>query len=82
MYRLVTDATTSAIADKEPVRVRELRLQKWSVLQGCRETRGHFVLLSRDPDIICLEVLPEHALSTAEESTVCGPSWTGTPRLT
>ncbi|MFF5482197.1 YcxB family protein [Streptomyces sp. NPDC012935] len=40
-------------------------IQKWSVLQGYRETRGHFVLLSRDPNIMCLEVLPKHGLSTA-----------------
>ncbi|WP_028805446.1 hypothetical protein [Streptomyces sp. 142MFCol3.1] len=39
----------------------------WSVLQGYRETRGHFVLLSRDPNIMCLEVLPKHGLSTPAE---------------
>ncbi|MEV7003814.1 YcxB family protein [Streptomyces sp. NPDC093982] len=42
-------------------------IQKWSVLQGYRETRGHFVLLSRDPNILCLEVLPKHGLSTADD---------------
>ncbi|MEU1037133.1 YcxB family protein [Streptomyces sp. NPDC005551] len=42
-------------------------IQKWSVLQGYRETRGHFVLLSRDPNIMCLEVLPKHGLSTAAD---------------
>ncbi|MET7493849.1 YcxB family protein [Streptomyces sp900116325] len=42
-------------------------IQKWSVLQGYRETRGHFVLLSRDPNIMCLEVLPKHGLSTADD---------------
>ncbi|MEU5088481.1 YcxB family protein [Streptomyces sp. NPDC021356] len=42
-------------------------IQKWSVLRGYRETRGRLVLLSRDPDIVCLEVLPKHALSTAED---------------
>ncbi|MHB9847737.1 YcxB family protein [Streptomyces sp. Tue6028] len=41
--------------------------QKWSVLQGYRETRGHFVLLSRDPNIMCLEVLPKHGLSTPDD---------------
>ncbi|MET8331323.1 YcxB family protein [Streptomyces sp. NPDC005181] len=33
-------------------------VQKWSVFQGYRETAGHFVLLSRDPNIMCLDVLP------------------------
>ncbi|GAA5023524.1 YcxB family protein [Streptomyces siamensis] len=42
-------------------------IQKWSVLQGYRETRGHFVLLSRDPNIMCLEVLPKHGLSTPDD---------------
>ncbi|MFC5219703.1 YcxB family protein [Streptomyces coerulescens] len=42
-------------------------IQKWSVLQGYRETRGHFVLLSRDPNILCLEVLPKRGLSTADD---------------
>nr|BFD88207.1 hypothetical protein StreXyl84_76080 [Streptomyces sp. Xyl84] len=42
-------------------------IQKWAVLRGYRETRGHFVLLSRDPSIMCLEVLPKHALSAAED---------------
>lgn len=41
-------------------------IQKWSVLQGYWETPGHFVLLSRDPNILCIEVLPKHALSTAD----------------
>jgi hypothetical protein len=30
-------------------------IQKWSVFQGYRETAGHFVLLSRDPNIMCLD---------------------------
>jgi hypothetical protein len=34
-------------------------IQKWSVFQGYRETAGHFVLLSRDPNILCLDVLPK-----------------------
>ncbi|MGW4233192.1 YcxB family protein [Streptomyces sp. NPDC004980] len=42
-------------------------IQKWSVLQGYRETGGHFVLLSRDPSILCIEVLPKHGLSTADD---------------
>ncbi|MFF7446693.1 MULTISPECIES: YcxB family protein [unclassified Streptomyces] len=42
-------------------------IQKWSVLQGYRETPGHFVLLSRDPNVLCLEVLPKRGLSGAED---------------
>ncbi|MFD5571133.1 YcxB family protein [Streptomyces cadmiisoli] len=42
-------------------------IQKWSVLQGYRETRGHFVLLSRDPNIMCIEVLPKRGLTTADD---------------
>ncbi|MFI9617183.1 YcxB family protein [Streptomyces sp. NPDC052023] len=42
-------------------------IQKWSVLQGYRETHAHFVLLSRDPNIMCLEVLPKHGLSTVDD---------------
>lgn len=42
-------------------------IQKWSVLQGYRETPGHFVLLSRDPSILCLEVLPKRGLSTPDD---------------
>ncbi|MFD6417942.1 YcxB family protein [Streptomyces sp. NPDC060194] len=41
-------------------------IQKWSVFRGYRETRGHFVLLSRDPGILCVEVLPKHGLSSAD----------------
>ncbi|MFJ4753699.1 YcxB family protein [Streptomyces sp. NPDC088763] len=41
--------------------------QKWSVYQGYRETRGHFVLLSRDPNILCVDVLPKHGLSTPDD---------------
>lgn len=37
-------------------------IQKWSVIQGYRETAGHFVLLSRDPNIMCLDVLPKRAV--------------------
>ncbi|MFE6036501.1 YcxB family protein [Streptomyces sp. NPDC056452] len=36
--------------------------QKWSLFQGYRETAGHFVLLSRDPNIMCLDVLPKRAV--------------------
>ncbi|MGW1884892.1 YcxB family protein [Streptomyces sp. NPDC001970] len=37
--------------------------QKWSLFQGYRETAGHFVLLSRDPNIMVLDVLPKRGLS-------------------
>ncbi|WP_327699830.1 YcxB family protein [Streptomyces sp. NBC_00459] len=39
--------------------------QKWSLFQGYRETAGHFVLLSRDPNIMCLDVLPKRGLHQA-----------------
>ncbi|SDN20946.1 hypothetical protein SAMN04487981_10475 [Streptomyces sp. cf386] len=37
-------------------------IQKRSVFQGYRETAGHFVLLSRDPNIMCLDVLPKRGV--------------------
>ncbi|MFF4275616.1 YcxB family protein [Streptomyces sp. NPDC001536] len=40
-------------------------IQKWSVFQGYRETEGHFVLLSRDPNIMCLDVLPKRGAHEA-----------------
>ncbi|WP_329343847.1 YcxB family protein [Streptomyces sp. NBC_00663] len=40
-------------------------IQKWSVFQGYRETESHFVLLSRDPNIMCLDVLPKRGLHNA-----------------
>ncbi|MDX2547103.1 YcxB family protein [Streptomyces sp. WI04-05B] len=40
-------------------------IQKWSTFQGYRETAGHFVLLSRDPNILCLDVLPKRGLHEA-----------------
>ncbi|WP_262005001.1 YcxB family protein [Streptomyces sp. FIT100] len=40
------------------------QIQKWSAFRGYRETPGHFVLLSRDPNIMCLDVLPKRGLST------------------
>lgn len=40
-------------------------IQKWSVFQGYRETAGHFVLLSRDPNILCLDVLPKRGAHEA-----------------
>ncbi|GGT07792.1 YcxB family protein [Streptomyces chromofuscus] len=36
--------------------------QRWSVFRGHRETRDHFVLLSRDPNILLVEVLPKRGL--------------------
>ncbi|MET7313297.1 YcxB family protein [Streptomyces sp. NPDC005571] len=40
-------------------------VQKWSVFQGYRETAGHFVLLSRDPNIMYLGVLPKRGVHEA-----------------
>jgi len=40
-------------------------VQKWSVFRGYRETAGHFVLLSRDPGIMYLGVLPKRGLLEA-----------------
>lgn len=40
-------------------------IQKWSVFQGYRETAGHFVLLSRDPNILWLDVLPKRGAHEA-----------------
>ncbi|MFJ4774521.1 YcxB family protein [Streptomyces uncialis] len=37
-------------------------IQNWSVFRGYREAAGHFVLLSRDPDIMILEVLPKRGI--------------------
>ena len=37
--------------------------QRWSVFRGHRETREHFVLLSRDPNILLVEVLPKRGLA-------------------
>ncbi|MFE4537936.1 YcxB family protein [Streptomyces scopuliridis] len=42
-------------------------MQKWSVFRGYRETAGHFVLLSRDPNIMCLDVLPKRGAREAED---------------
>ncbi|MER5279648.1 YcxB family protein [Streptomyces sp. NPDC002809] len=40
-------------------------IQKWSVYRGYRETPGHFVLLSRDPHITYLGVLPKRGAQEA-----------------
>ncbi|MEV4973652.1 YcxB family protein [Streptomyces scopuliridis] len=42
-------------------------IQKWSVFQGYRETAGHFVLLSRDPNLMCLDILPKRGAREAED---------------
>ncbi|MFJ1868736.1 YcxB family protein [Streptomyces sp. NPDC088097] len=39
---------------------------KWTVFQGYRETADHFVLLSRDPNIMYLGVLPKRGVQEAE----------------
>ncbi|MDQ8703363.1 YcxB family protein [Streptomyces sp. LHD-70] len=41
--------------------------QKWSMLRGYRETADHFVLLSRDPNIMCLDVLPKRGVRSPED---------------
>ncbi|WP_369147208.1 YcxB family protein [Streptomyces sp. R44] len=43
-------------------------LQRWSVFRGYRETRDHLVLLSRDPNILLVEVLPLRGLPSPEEA--------------
>lgn len=40
-------------------------VQKWSLYRGYRETAGHFVLLSRDPDVMYLGVLPKRGAREA-----------------
>ncbi|MFC9848556.1 YcxB family protein [Streptomyces sp. NPDC060223] len=41
-------------------------IQKWSVFQGYRETASHFVLLSRDPNIMWVGVLPKRGVHETE----------------
>lgn len=41
--------------------------QRWSLFRGYRETRDHLVLFSRDPNILCLEVLPKSGLRAPED---------------
>ncbi|MGW8763062.1 YcxB family protein [Streptomyces sp. NPDC055815] len=43
-------------------------LQRWSVFRGYRETRDHLVLLSRDPNILLVEVLPLRGLPSPEDA--------------
>jgi hypothetical protein len=42
--------------------------QRWSLFRGYRDTRDHLVLLSRDPNILCLEVLPKSGLHSPEDA--------------
>ncbi|MFE2559239.1 YcxB family protein [Streptomyces sp. NPDC059352] len=43
-------------------------LQRWSVFRGYRETRDHLVLLSRDPNVLLVEVLPKRGLSSPQDT--------------
>ncbi len=43
-------------------------VQRWSVFRGYRETRDHVVLLSRDPNILLVEVLPKRGLHTPQDA--------------
>ncbi|MET9517757.1 YcxB family protein [Streptomyces sp. NPDC002994] len=58
----VTDAGVSATNEHATLTVR------WSLFRGYRETRDHVVLLSRDPNILCLEVLPKRGLGAPEDA--------------
>ncbi|MBC9716176.1 YcxB family protein [Streptomyces sp. TRM66268-LWL] len=42
--------------------------QYWTMFRGYRETRDHFVLLSRDRNILCVEVLPKRSLSAPQDA--------------
>ncbi|MEO3974948.1 YcxB family protein [Streptomyces sp. CAU 1734] len=43
-------------------------IQEWPVFRGYRETAGHFVLLSRDPGIMYLSVLPKRGVRETGDS--------------
>ncbi|MEU0604086.1 YcxB family protein [Streptomyces sp. NPDC006393] len=43
-------------------------LQRWSVFRGYRETRDRMVLLSRDPNILLVEVLPKRGLRSPQDA--------------
>ncbi|MBT2488943.1 YcxB family protein [Streptomyces sp. ISL-96] len=58
----VTEAGVSATNEYVTLTVR------WSLFRGYRETRDHVVLLSRDPNILCLEVLPKRGLGAPEDA--------------
>ncbi|MEV8307898.1 YcxB family protein [Streptomyces flavidovirens] len=57
----VTGAGVSATNDHVTLTVR------WSLFRGYRETRDHVVLLSRDPNTLCLEVLPKRGLGAPDD---------------
>ncbi|WP_344632445.1 hypothetical protein [Streptomyces glaucosporus] len=40
-------------------------VRKWSVFRRRRQTAGHFVLLSRAPSVMCLDVLPKPGVREA-----------------
>ncbi|MFE1905210.1 YcxB family protein [Streptomyces gardneri] len=62
-YR-VSVSETGVSAESEHVTL----LQRWSVFRGYRETRDHVVLLSRDPNILLVEVLPKRGLRSLEDT--------------
>ncbi|MER6977393.1 hypothetical protein [Streptomyces carpinensis] len=43
-------------------------LQRSSVFRGYRETRDHVVMLSRDPNILLVEVLPKRGLRSPQDA--------------
>jgi hypothetical protein len=43
-------------------------VQRWSLFRGYRETREHLVLLSRDPNILVLEVLPKRGVRDEQDT--------------
>lgn len=58
-------------------------VQRWPVFRGYRETRDHVVLLSRDPNILLVEVLPKRgaALSVGRGAAEGPPEPPSAPRL-
>ena len=42
--------------------------QRWPLFRGYRETRDYLVLLSRDPNILCVEFLPKRSLRSPEDA--------------
>jgi hypothetical protein len=58
----VTDAGIAAETEHTTL------VQRWSLFRGYRETRDHMVLLSRDPNILVLEVLPKRGLRSPEDA--------------
>ncbi|WP_369272076.1 YcxB family protein [Streptomyces sp. R11] len=43
-------------------------VQRWSVFRGYRESPDHVVLLSRDPNILLVEVLPKRGLHSPQDA--------------